>query len=163
MPMKKLFAFTLFVVAILLILAWLGTGIATVMGRNRVAIAQAQANIEQARAMQEAAIAAQEAAHAAQIASAGQTTVSIINAILFGMVLTAIIAFAVIFVYLRFFREATQPTTTRVHIPSIPREHLPEADPQQALLQQMTQMMILEILQRQMERLPQSLGEDSDA
>ena len=157
--MKKLAIFTIIALGLLLFLAWLIGSITTAMDRNRVAIAQAQANIEQARAMQEAAIAAQDAARAAQIASAGQTTVSTLNAVLFGMVLAAVIAFAAVFVYLRWFRETPQ-TVERIHIPPALRESLPESDPQQAMLQQLSQMMLLELLQRQMERLPQPRPED---
>ena len=150
--MKHITAVALIV--FLLGLTWAGASLATSFDRNRVAIAQAQAAIEQARAAQEAAIAAQEAAQAAQIASAGQTTISTFQSVLFGMVLAAIIGFAAVFVYLRFFRPATQPVT-RIHIPSQHQEPLPDVDPQQALLQQMTQIMLLEMLGRQMERLPQ--------
>ena len=150
--MKRLSIFVGLIAAGLLGLLWLGTGIATEMDRNRVAILEAQANIEQARAMQESARAAQEAAQAAQIASAGQSTVSVMVAVLFGMVLAAVIGFAALYVYLRFFRETPQPAE-RIHIP-VPRERLPQVDPQQAMLQQMTQMMMLEMLSRYSERLP---------
>ena len=150
--MRKLTLIAGLIAAGLLGLLWLGAGIATEIDRNRVAILEAQANIEQARAMQESARAAQEAAQAAQIASAGQSTVSVMVAVLFGMVLAAVIGFAALYVYLRFFRETPQ-TAERIHIPA-PRERLPQVDPQQAMLQQMTQMMMLEMLNRYSERLP---------
>ena len=150
--MRKLTLITGLIAAGLLGLLWLGTSIATEIDRNRVAILEAQANIEQERAMQESARAAQEAAQAAQIASAGQGTVSVMVAVLFGMVLAAVIGFAALYVYLRFFRETPQPAE-RIHIP-VPRERLPQVDPQQAMLQQMTQMMMLEMLSRYSERLP---------
>ena len=151
--MRKLTLITGLIAAGLLGLLWLGTGIVTEIDRNRAAILEAQANIEQARAMQESARAAQEAAQAAQIASAGQSTVSVMVAVLFGMVLAAVIGFAALYVYLRFFRETPQPAE-RIHIPAAPRERLPQVDPQQAMLQQMTQMMMLEMLSRYSERLP---------
>ena len=150
--MKQISIFIFIVVLIGLL--FVGSSLVLNFNRNRVTIVQAQAAIEQARAVQ-------EAARAAQIASAGQTTVSTLNALLFGMVLVSIIGFAATFVYLRFFRTTRQPVE-RVHIPSAPSERLPQVDPQQAMLQQMTQMLLLELLGRYTARLSQQ-NPDNDA
>ena len=85
------------IVGVLLGIVWLGASTAVDLGRNYTSILEAQASIEQARAIQEAAV-------AVQIASAGQTRVSTINSLLLGGINAAIIGFAVVYVYLRWYR-----------------------------------------------------------
>jgi len=138
---------------IVLLLVFTGGALVAInVSQNRVAIAQAQAAIEQARA-------AQDAAKAAQIASAGQTALGIGQTIILILVLAALVGFAAVYVYLRFFRRAPAAETQVHALPSYQPPRISQPDNQQLLMQQMQQMnqlLMMEMLTQRRQALPPS-------